>query len=146
MRLSRVSIDRRNSHALSSSWKAQIETAVNKKEAAFLLCGPMSWQGIGLKRGDLKQWGKENAEHILSNEPETRTHGFFIITAITRTKWCHFKYWSETSRSFSPTLMAPTLPPQSSPTEIAVEGSESNEQSGWVTCEAEQVVSYVSLG
>ena len=76
------------------------------KSTAILQCGPITLEHLASGVSDLKTWGKENAKHILEKETSTREHGFFIVTAIRKTKWCKLKCWSINTRTVSPTLFA----------------------------------------
>jgi hypothetical protein len=69
---------------------------------AALQCGPHTRECLTIGIADLKTWGKENAKYILEKEPSTKDHGFFIVNATRKTKWCKILCTSAYSGSISP--------------------------------------------
>lgn len=67
--------------------------------AALLICGDHTREGIERNIGEMKEWGKANAKHILRLEKETKKYGFFIVTATRRTKRYLLKCWSSVVQS-----------------------------------------------
>ena len=71
-----------------------MEIQINGSEGAILICDDHTREGIQRNIGELKNWGTANVNGILHLERETRDFGFFIVTAIRRTKRYRLKCWS----------------------------------------------------
>lgn len=114
------------------------------KGAAVLQCGPIIWEHLATEVGALKQWGKDNAKHILEKEALTREHGFFIVTATRKTNWCKLKCLSKNTKTTTPTFSAglPYTGPQiGATTEVQ---SDKTLSAGWIIRPAndESVIAY----
>ena len=114
-----------------------IQSDNRTKSAAILQCGPIIWEHLATGTSDLKTWGKENAKHILEKETLTRDHGFFIVSATRKTKWCKLKCWSINTWAVAPTLSA-GLPFAGSQIEAKMEVQKGEKlNSGWIVRAAE---------
>jgi hypothetical protein len=85
---------------------ASIEGETRSTSSAILKCGPIIWENLASGVSELKTWGKENAKYILEKDILTREHGFFIVTAIRKTKWCKLKCLATNSQSVASMLSA----------------------------------------
>ena len=85
--------------AVSSDIETEIQARHGSQGAALLICGDHIREGIERNIGELKEWGKVNAKHILQLEKQTKKYGFFIVTATRRTKRYRLKCWSSITQS-----------------------------------------------
>lgn len=72
---------------------AELDLAFEHKEAAILRCGPLTWQGDRLHETQIREWGRDNIEEIMTQNPAVKKNAFFIVTGLTRTPWCQLKCW-----------------------------------------------------
>ena len=85
---------------------AKIDASLGHKEAAFLRCGPLTWQGDRLHEATISKWGKDHIEDIMNANPSLKTNPFFMVTGLTWTSWCQLKCWSQANRQVEPSLTA----------------------------------------
>lgn len=92
--------------AIPAQVEAVIERGKRRQAFAFLHCDRLRSDRIKVDFLALKEWGKENARHILAAEPATREFGFFVVTAIHRVEGCQLKCWTNETRSIAPKVGA----------------------------------------
>ena len=92
--------------AIPAQVEAVIERGKRRQACAFLHCDRLRSNRIKVDFLALKEWGKENAKHILAAEPATKEYGFFVVTAIHRVESCQLKCWTNQTRSIAPKVSA----------------------------------------
>lgn len=70
-----------------------------KKGAALLNCDSVIRKTVVGSVESLKKWGKANAKTLFEKEPDTREHGFVVVTSTFRTKKCALKCWPKVDNS-----------------------------------------------
>jgi hypothetical protein len=105
----------------------RIEVSSMSKGTALLDCDSVTRRAVSGNFMALKQWGVTNAKQIFENEPDTRDHGFVVVTSTFRTKKCSLKCWYEVDESFTPAIGG-TSTVMKLPGHISTRW----EQSGWI--------------
>ena len=108
---------------------AKLDLKLGNKEAAYLRCGPMMWRGDRLHEAAIREWGEDNLEEIIDNNPGLKENPFFIVTGQTRSKWCQLKCWHHSTRHVGPSLTS-DIPMAPIDGELAVESSKELSWSG----------------
>jgi hypothetical protein len=98
---------------------------------AILYYDPITRKAIQGSEIEVKEWGKSNAKYILEKFPDTREHGFFLVTATLRTRRCSLGCWSGTTRSIESTGNVSSLLPVGF---LGGHIKSNNQHSGWITC------------
>ena len=83
---------------------AEIQVLRSSEGAALIVLDNNIREGIERNIQELEDWGRDNAKTILRLEKKTRKHGFFIVTAVRRTKRFQLKCWESTTSGFSEKL------------------------------------------
>jgi hypothetical protein len=104
---------------------------------ALLVCDPITSDALDRDHALLIEWGKANAEEIFKRKEVTKKRGFFIVTAVHRTKRCHLKCWLRRSRKLTSKVGVDTSPIPAGSAIVDTSATTSSAATSWISWEAD---------
>lgn len=118
---------------------SKLECSWTSDEGAVLLCDNTVCERFAFDTTSFKEWGKKHAKQLFIEEPQTRQFGFFIVTAVSRTKGCLLKCWSKKKRTIAANpVVSSRTSIQLLQHEVNVEAGIGHTDSAWIKCPSDQ--------
>jgi hypothetical protein len=102
------------------------------------VCDPITSDTLDHDHALLIDWGKANAEEIFKKKEVTKERGFFIVTAVHRTKRCHMKCWLSRSRRWTSKGGVNTSPVPAGSAKVDTTVTTSSPATSWVSWEPDE--------